>query len=61
MIDFYSLKDARKDRIGYMSQKFGQFEISPPQSRNSIAPPGENMITVNCALFSWDGTSKKRY
>ena len=35
-----------------MSQKFGQFEISPPQSRNSTAPPGENMIFANCALYA---------
>ena len=27
MVDFYCLKDASKDRIGYISQNFGQFEI----------------------------------
>ena len=35
-----------------MSQKFGQFEISPPKCKNSTTPPGENMISVNCVLYT---------
>ena len=51
MMDFHSLKGGQKDRIGCMFLKFEQFEISPPQYRNSTTPPGENMISVNCAPY----------
>ena len=32
MVDSYSLKDGKKDRIGYVSQNVGRFEISAPNS-----------------------------
>ena len=59
MIDFYSLKVAEKDRIGYASQKFGRKEISPPLSKNPTTPLAKNMISENQVQYACDAHQMK--